>query len=285
MTNRFTIHQVCKCCGVSRSTILRMEDRGLLQPAFVDEKTGYRYYNTYNVTRVLHIKMFLEMGLSYGEVALYFQSDGKAPQLLDALRARLSALKRTYDEMELRINDRQNFSAEFIRLPEYVCYQKEFKASAPDGRYKSSYDTFREMVEKGYRPLISKYIFLINKRDDLWESGDPINDAGNDFICCIPLQPDCADEHTVTYPSCTAFSLLCYGDYAAIQKAHTELGKRVRALGLKSTGYPRSIGIVSGYTDGGFDKKNYVTRLAVPLEDMSDEEIVRRNKQLFEHIW
>ncbi len=55
MKKLFTIGQVCKCCGVSRSTILRMEIRGLLSPR-VDENTGYRYYNIYNVTKVLNIQ-------------------------------------------------------------------------------------------------------------------------------------------------------------------------------------------------------------------------------------
>lgn len=280
MKDRFTIHQVCECCGVSRSTVLRLEDRGLLHPVFIDEKTGYRYYDTYNVTRILHVKMFLDMGLSYDDVALYFRSEGESPQLLDMLRTRLEALKRTYDEMELRISRDRGLSAEFIRLPEYVCYQKEFQGPAPGGAYSSAYDTFRETVEKGYWPLISQYIFIVHRRNELWKSENAGVTPDSDYVCCIPLRPECADEHTVTYPSCTAFSLLCYGDKTAIRKAHVELGKQVRALGLKTAGYPRSIGIVSGYTGEKIDKKNYVSRVVVPIEDMSDEEMGRRNKQL-----
>lgn len=278
MKGQFTIRQVCKCCEVSRATVLRMEKRGLLQPAFVDPQTGYRYYDMNNVTRILHIRMFLDMGMSYDDAALYFRSEGKSQELLRSLQERLSALQRTYDAMALRINDDRNYKSEIIRLPEYVCYQKEFKAPFPGGRYGGTYETFRETVEKGYRPLISEHVFIINKQEDLWADEDTVSDC--DYICCIPLKPDCADEHTVFYPGCTAFSMLCYGDFSAIGRAHIEFGRRFRTLGLKSTGYPRGIAIVSGYTDEDFRPENYVSRLVVPIEELSDKEISNINRRL-----
>lgn len=278
MKGKFTIRQVCRCCEVSRATVLRMENRGLLQPAFVDPQTGYRYYDMNNVTRILHIRMFLDMGMSYDDAALYFRSEGKSRELLRSLQEQLSALQRTYDAMALRINDDWHYKTEIIRLPEYVCYQKEFKASSPGGRYGNTYETFRETVEKGYRPLISKHIFIVNKREDLWADQDAASDC--DYICCIPLKPDCADEHTVAYPACTACSMLCYGDFSAVGRAHIEFGRRFRALGLKAAGYPRGIAIVSGYTDEGFRPENYVSRLVVPIEELSDEEISDINRRL-----
>ena len=42
MDDFFTIRQVCKSCGLSRATLLRMEERGLLKPASIDPETGYR---------------------------------------------------------------------------------------------------------------------------------------------------------------------------------------------------------------------------------------------------
>lgn len=278
MKGQFTIRQVCSCCEVSRATVLRMESRGLLQPAFVDPQTGYRYYDTNNITRILHIRMFLNMGMSYDDAALYFRSEGKSQELLCSLEERLSALQRAYDAMALRITDEKHLKSEVIRLPEYVCYQKEFKAAPLNERCRSTYETFREAVEKGYRPLISEHVFIVNKREDLWEDENAASDC--DYICCIPLKPDCADEHTVFYPGCAAFSILCYGGFSAIGQANIELGRRFRALGLKPAGYPRGIAIVNGYTDEGFSQENYVSRLVIPIGEMSDEEISRINREL-----
>ncbi len=107
-----------------------MESRGLLSPARVDEDTGYRYYDIYNVTKILHIQMFLEMGLTYDDAYLYYASNGKSPELLAALESRIALLTRAYEEMKLRMDDKQHLQLDIIKLPEYVCYQKEFKGTS-----------------------------------------------------------------------------------------------------------------------------------------------------------
>lgn len=252
-----------------------MEKRGLLTPARIDENTGYRYYDIYNVTKILHIQMFLNMGLTYDDAYSYYVSNGKAPEILSALESRLALLTETYEEMKLRMDDKQHLNPEIITLPEYVCYQREFKGASWNDKYRDMYNLFGEVVEKGYRPLISERLFVINKRNDVQEKEDE-----NAYICCVPLEPSCADDSTVFYPSCTAFSMLCYGNDKAISKAYAEFDKKIRVLGLKPTGYPRGIGIVSGYTSNEFSQENHVSRLVVPIEDLNKEEIDRLNHRL-----
>lgn len=249
--------------------------KGLLSPAFVDENTGYRYYDNNNVTKILHIQMFLSMGLTYDDAYLYYASDGKSPEILSALESRIALLKQTYSEMKLRIDDKSHLSTKIIQLPEYVCYQKEYIGSSFFDKYHDMYNLFGEAVKKGYKPLISKRLFIINTRNNLWENEDKNPECN--YICCIPLDPSCADENTVFYPSCLAFSILYYGGYNAINKAYEEFSRQICALGLKPTDYPRIIGIVNGYTSEEFAQKNYVSRLVVPIEDLSDKEIDRIN--------
>ena len=180
---------------------------------------------------------------------------------LAALENRLALITRAYEEMKLRMDDKQHLRLEIIKLPEYVCYQKEFMGASWGDKYRDMYNLFGEAVEKGYRPLISERLFVINKNDT--------------YICCVPLEPSCADEHTMFYPSCTAFSMMCYGNYKTIGKAHAEFDENIRALGLKPTGYTRGIGIVSGYTGKEFSQEKYVSRLVVPIEDLDKEEMDR----------
>lgn len=273
MKKFFTIGQVCKCCGISRSTILRMESRGLLSPARVDENTGYRYYDIYNVTKVLHIQMFLNMGLTYDDAYSYYESVGNSPEILAALENRLALVRKAYEEMKLRMDNKQHLKLEIITLPEYVCYQKEFKGATWDEKYRDMYDLFGEVIEKGYRPLISERLFTVSKYN-----GGQEKESENAYICCVPLEPSCADADTVFHPSCTAVSMLCYGNEKTAKKAHAEFDERIRALGLKPKGYILGMGIVSGYTGKEFSQENYVSRLIVPIEDLDNEEINRLNK-------
>ena len=63
----FTIAQAANACSISRSTLLRMEDEGLLAPA-LHEDGGYRYYDTDNVMQALQIYTMHRMGLTRKEI-------------------------------------------------------------------------------------------------------------------------------------------------------------------------------------------------------------------------
>ena len=42
----FSIRQAAHACNLSRSSLIRLEEKGMLTPAHTDAKTGYRYYDT-----------------------------------------------------------------------------------------------------------------------------------------------------------------------------------------------------------------------------------------------
>ena len=52
----FQITVAAHACGLSRSTLLRMEEKGLLAPAYIAPDSGRRYYDNHNVARVLQIE-------------------------------------------------------------------------------------------------------------------------------------------------------------------------------------------------------------------------------------
>ena len=68
----FQITEAAHACGVSRSTLMRMEEKGLLAPAYVAPESGRRYYDNHNIARVLQIEKFKSMGLGAQEIADYF---------------------------------------------------------------------------------------------------------------------------------------------------------------------------------------------------------------------
>ena len=163
MKSLFMVNQVVKSCGISRATILRLEAKGLLTPALVDQETGYRYYDNHNISKILQIKSFLNMGLSYDEILLYYTSNGSSEKLLKKIENRYLLAKDTYEEMKLRTQKEIKMTYEFITLPEYVCYQKEYSGTTVGDRYTNMYNLFHEVITKGYRPLPSGPLFVINK--------------------------------------------------------------------------------------------------------------------------
>ena len=73
----FQITEAAHACGVSRSTLMRMEEKGLLAPAYVAPESGRRYYDNHNIARVLQIEKFKSMGLGAQEIADYFVRGGE----------------------------------------------------------------------------------------------------------------------------------------------------------------------------------------------------------------
>lgn len=98
----FQITEAARACGLSRSTLMRMEERGLLTPVFTAPDSGRRYYDNHNVARIMQIEKFKAMGLGSKEIADYFAQGGEAEVLLEALETRLRDLQRSVEEMRLR---------------------------------------------------------------------------------------------------------------------------------------------------------------------------------------
>ncbi len=264
MDKFFAIHQVCQSCGLSRSTILRMEDRGLLKPAFIDPKTGVRRYDNNNVAQIMQIKRFLDMGLTYDDVVLYYQSGGTSRKLLAQVEAKYLRFKRAYEDITLRVDKREHLSFEFVELPEYVCYAREFRGATVEDSYRAMYRLHHEAVEKGCHLSATEPLFVIQERTEYLEG--KFSDTPGDFICCVPLEPEDPPAEATVYPPCRGFSCLGYGDYSQRNALYNEFGREIRERGLKPAGHLRVLGLVAPYVGRDISPTNFVTRLVVPIE-------------------
>ena len=176
--------EILQTSSVSRATLLRLEKRGLVSPAFIDPESGYRYFDNHDITRILQIRHLLTIGLSYDEIHEYFATNGTSEKLLVSLKQRMYATQRMYEEMSLRILKKESLTFETVSLPKYVCYSREYRGGTAQEKYTAMYALYHEAIENGLRPLASEPLFTINKSQGLFGEKE---DA---FICCIPLEPD-----------------------------------------------------------------------------------------------
>lgn len=264
MKNLFTVSHVTKSCNISRATVLRLEKRGLVQPAYIDKESGYRYYDNHNITRILQIRHLSDIGLSYEDIYEYFNTSGKSKKLLNSLEIKMNAAKRTYEEMKLKIENKPSLTFETVNLPEYTCYVKEFSSVSVENKYNSMYSLFRQVIEKGLRPLPSEPLFAISKNTGIFGK---IEDS---FICCIPIESSCTAENITVFKPCKAFSCLYYGSYDNINDVYKALNQKIKELKLETTDYPRTLGIVAPYTAKEFNPNSYISRIAVPIKDFKE---------------
>lgn len=142
------------------------------------------------------------------------------------------------------------------------CVCRHAGATVPE-KYDAMYCFYHECVDKGY-VLDSKPLFIVNERTDYLEG--QLSSSPDPFQVCVPVLPEKAPADAVHFPSCTALSVLYYGDYSDIGKAWLKLGSEAKKRELTPSAFPRVIGIVAPYTGREIDSKWYCSRIVMPVE-------------------
>jgi len=260
----FTMKQTAAATGLSRSTILRMEDRGLLTPAYVSPTSGHRYYDLYNVSRILSVQQLLELGFTNEDARLYFSSGADASELLVLVERRLQMLRRTYEEMKLRATMGHHLSVQLCRLDESWYYVEHTDGSTLQDKYNANYAAHCHCVEKGIRLGLGSQM-CVNYRTDYLEGR--IDAAPYSFDSYVPVHPGQNAPGVVCEPACTALVLYYCGDLSELDDAYLRLGREVRERDLKPKGYVRAETIVGPPIGREVDINKYRCRLILPVED------------------
>ena len=86
---------------------------------------------------------------------------GVSRELLTRIEEQYLRFKRAYEDIKLRVDKREHLSFEFVELPEYVCYAREFRGATAEDSYRAMYSLHHEAVEKGYRLSATEPLFVI----------------------------------------------------------------------------------------------------------------------------
>ena len=262
--NLFQITEAAQACGLSRSTLMRMEEKGLLTPAYISPTSGRRYYDNHNVARVLQIEKLKAMGLGTEEIAGYFASGGEVTELLSVLEERLRELSRGVEDLRLRAGGSGGLSIQLMTLPAVTCCMRRCEGHTIAEKYNAMYDFYGQCVRRGYR-LSDEPMFTISERRDYLDGY--IGDAPYPYQVCVPVRTETAPAEAVTMPECRALSVLYYGGYDGVDEAFLTLGREVKARGLKPAGFVRVLGIVAPYSGREIETQRYCSRIVLPVEE------------------
>lgn len=264
----FTMSQAVTATGLSRSTLLRMEEKGLFTPAYVSPDSGRRYYDNWDIARIVQIHKFQQMGFTSEQINSYFSSGFRSPEHLHILEQKMIHLQRSLEEIQVCSMLIPNLTVAIIKMPGVYCCTRRFgECDFPISQFNAMYDFYHDCIASGHT-IGHQPLFIINERTDYLEGR--LEPHMNGFSVCIPIN-DTDSEDAVYFPACHAISVLYYGDYNGITEAWLKLGEEVKARGLTPAGLPRTIGIVAPYTGREIDPKHYCSRLALPIETEPSE--------------
>lgn len=260
----FTISQAAHACGVSRSTLMRMEEKGLLKPIYINPESKRRYYDPYNISRILHVQKFQKMGFSKEEIAAYFSSQGDAAPLLFSLEERIRYLQQFIEEFQIRSLNKPNLLVEIITLPEVICCVHKATGLTPEEKTEETYHFYRKCISDGC-VLTADPLFVINERTDYLEG--KLTSEPYPYYACVPVDPKHAPAAAKRFPACKALSVFYYGDYKSLNSAWLKLGGEIRRRGLTPIDFPRGIAIVAPYTGREIDPQRHCGKIVVPIDD------------------
>lgn len=97
MDNYFLISEFAKLRNININSLRYYEKLGILKPAYVDEKTGYRYYAAEQLPLLNNIILCVQLGIPLKEMATYIDEEGnlQSQRLLE--QGKIVAQKRIHE--------------------------------------------------------------------------------------------------------------------------------------------------------------------------------------------
>jgi len=179
MKNYFMISEFAKLRGININSLRYYEKLGLLKPAYIDDKTGYRYYSAEQVSVLNKIIMCINLGIPLKEMTEYLDEDGNLQSQKILERGRVEAQKR----MEELQNNLKFIDISLKGIEDYKeyagrkgCYFREIEErNVIVTRYYDDMPEVKEMIsEVGeiYKIAQEREMFPILPAGQIWEIDD-----------------------------------------------------------------------------------------------------------------
>lgn len=261
----YTVGQLADACGVSRSTLLRLEDEGLLIPTIHDTKRMYSFLDMMKLRQIITLHNY---GFTHAIIKEYFEDNGNYSNLIALLAAKQSDIFYFIREMELRMDtENKSLNVQSIYAPEIPCH------CMPLGTEYPSYDKHRALIceqmkkimDRKYEVSSSRPLFITTPWEDL--AAGASFDEPREFIGHIPLtgMPEYPDASVKFIPRHRVLSVLVRGDALPMDEIVAKLKERIEKDHLEVNGPLYMISMVGPHLGLDIPKERYLARIALPI--------------------
>ncbi len=255
---------VAQSFGVSENNLRRMEAAGLLVPAYVSKKSGYRYYDTENVSRIATILSLKSFGFVYDDMREHFQHPGDYTELYDKLVEKRKAITLQINKMRRFIKNSNIYQCETVHYAEMYCLTKKVRMVP---RIKNFSELVREFI---YEAIKEKYpvnytraILIITECADYNEFD---RNAEQELTFCIPLRCKAEGDDIRYIPGYEAVALTwsppmgTYGSFVSI------IDNVFNLNGLKQSDTIRAAYDIGGHMGKDIGINDTIMHILVPFE-------------------
>lgn len=256
----FQIGEVAKILGVTRKAILVYEDKGLLTPAYKDEKSGFRYYTADNMTQIRSIRSLQSLGLSLKEVADYYYDTENIDFHLQKLLELRAVLERNIQMLQVRSAKQGDLTVRRVTLPRQACFCRRYSCADTAEAAIRLRDTYIAAARTGEMSMLGRmFTMRMNRNPDIL-----------DLMCCIPMNDGFEGPERVEFEQTAALCVYYRGPYEGTGKAVRALAKHIQEHDVQTTGPFRSI-YLEGPPNRGENSGDYITQVAVPVQNSPED--------------
>lgn len=264
------IGEVAKIFHVSMGTLRHYEQEGLLEPEYVDEKTGYRYYGVHQLEVLNTIRYLRVLDLPLSEIAEFLHDRDtqvmeeklvRQKEIIEKKRQELDIIAGKIDHRLEQLRDAVSSELDQIKM---VCTPKCRIAWMKDSLKPESYldlETAIRRLQKGQKEPLA---FLGKVGVGISEEKIKKDDFQSYDLVFLRLdEEDIYEGKTEIFPEQKCVSIRFCGGHNAAPQYYRKLLEYIRERGLKIAGFSREITLIDyGMTN---DTDKFVTEIRIPV--------------------
>ncbi len=259
----FTIAEVSRACGISRTSLIRLEESGFFKPCRIDPDTGYRYYDVNNMIEIGRYKRLQVIGLTRSEITEFYHDRIDFDRFMETQRQKLNLLQQFVDEFELRHTPGKHHYS-LATLPDMTCRSEDIFPSSFKEAEHQGFMFFEKVAAEGFRMIPEQPPFLIS---DNWSALKLDSPSEGRFTVCIPVIPEpdrTKDTRLRHFPGSKAISVCGFGGYSILPELISKLYDRVSENRLEIADPLRFIPLTANVVT----RDNYIIKLILPVKDI-----------------
>lgn len=270
----FSTGAFARLAQVSVRTLHHYDEMGLLAPAKVDDRTGYRWYSAEQLARLHRILALRDLGFSLGEIQPIVDEEVSLDELRGMLRlrgseasGRIAAEAERLARVEARlqqIEDEDSASVYDVVVKPLECLRLAgLRDSSPAFGNEMLGPIFGRLFEDLHERLARADVTPIGPRVALYyDSGDA--DAPIDVVAAAPIGPQdvsASDVEVVDLPAAPrAVATIHRGHMSRVDRGYEALLRWAEQTGERVDGYSREV-----YLDCDGEPETWVTELQFVL--------------------
>jgi len=265
-----SIGQFSRACQVTIKTLRYYDKLGLVKPAYIDEQTGYRYYETDQVSQLLLIQRLKRYGFSLTEI-LQLQSIQDTDILRKKLIAQKQLLQQRLTETSSIVRELEQHLATLERTGNIMSYQNNYQITLQHRealpilsiRQRMGIDEFGYYYGKLFDQIVSRQLTMNGPLMAIYHDEEFHSDDNDTEVAAPIVQTDAA---TRILPGGLHATTIHIGAYASLPDAYGAVTRWISDNGYAIAGAPFEI-----------YRKNHQDRL--PVEQWETEIYFPINKQ------